>query len=318
MTAAALDAGTLRRHVRLVVAIALAWSLLLVGAAIAWGGSELSDRLRTIGWPLALAVFAAFCANHSLRFVRWQMMLRAEGHAVPWPRSLSIFMAGLALLPTPANAGVAARSFFLLSEGVPVHVSLAAYFVERLLDFVGLVVLATLLLMSGAPHLQILLAFVIAAAGVIGVSVAPRVCRALRSRISRPRLARAIEWLTKFFADAADMLAGWRLPLFVLLGLAANMVVAALLWFALRGSAMPLDLAQASGVVGVSYLFGAASLLPGGLGGFELAMLAQLAVLNVPASDAWLALALVRMATLWGSVVVGIPLLFAELRRSER
>ena len=312
------DPKRLRRLVRVVILGAMVWSLAIVAAAVAWGGGEFTASLAAVGPGLAAATVAAFCVSHALRFLRWQLMLRSEGHFVPWPRSLSIFLAGLALLPTPAKAGVAARSLLLLPEGVPVHVSLAAYFVERLLDLVGLVVLASLLFAAGAPATRLALALAIAVAGIAAVALAPRVCLALQPRVAaRPALARAVDWLVKFFADAFHMLSRWRLPAFVAIGLLANLVTAALLWYALLETPAPLSFATAAGVLGVSHLSGSASLLPGGMGGFEVAMLGQLALSNVSGAQALVALALVRLVTLWGSVAVGLPLLFAGLRRHE-
>jgi uncharacterized membrane protein YbhN (UPF0104 family) len=302
--------------VRVVVLGAMLWSLAIAAAAVLWGGDEFLSRLGAVGPGLAWATAAAFCVSHLLRFLRWQLMLRSEGHLVPWPRSLSIFLAGLALLPTPAKAGVAARSYLLLAEGVPVHVSLAAYFVERLLDLVGLVVIASLLFLRGAPATRLGLALAIAVAGIAAVALAPRICRALRPRLDgRPRIARGVDWLVTFFADAGHMLSAWRLPAFVAIGILANLVTGALLWYALLETATPLPFTTAAGVLGVSHLSGSASLLPGGMGGFEVAMLGQLALLEVPAAQALVALALVRLVTLWGSVAVGLPLLFSGLRR---
>jgi uncharacterized protein (TIRG00374 family) len=65
----------------------------------------------------------------------------------------------------------------------------------------------------------------------------------------------------------------------------------------------------------ISHLSGLLSLLPGGLGGFELAMAVQLAAREIAPGDAIAAVVLVRMATLWGSVAVGLPCLAFGLRR---
>ena len=310
------DRASLLRLVRLVVVVAMGWSILVAAAMAFWGGEALWLRLAALGPTLPCAAFVLFAANHLLRFARWQLMLRAEGHRVPWRRSLAIFLAGLALLPTPAKAGVAARSVLLLDEGVPGHVSLAAYFVERLTDLVGLVMLATLLLGAGGAVDPWLLGLAVGVVGLVGIVVAPVVCRALRPRVERrPAFARAIDWLLRFFADAADMLKGWRLPAFLAIGILANCATGVLLWFALAGTAAPLDLASAFGVLGASHLSGSASMLPGGIGGFELAMMALLASHGIAAADALTAVALVRLATLWGSVAVGLPLLWLGLRR---
>lgn len=292
----------------------MVWSLLALLAVVAWGGEELAGRSGAMSGELALVTIASFVVNHALRFVRWQMLLRAEGCAPPWRRSLAVFLAGLALLPTPAKAGVTVRSLLLLHEGVPVHVSLAAHLVERLTDLVGLVVLASLLLGMAGGHGWIL-AVVLGVAGVLFVFLVPAILRAWQPDAARsPRLARAAEWTRRFFLDAAEMMAGWRLPAFVALGAVANAATGLLLWFALSATGA-IDLVVATGVVAVSHLSGSLSMLPGGLGGFEAAMLAQLALMGVPVSQSIVALAAVRVATLWGSVIVGLPLLLGALRR---
>ena len=312
----AIDAAAARRLVRYVIVVAMAWSVVVLAGIAAWGGDAVRARLATIGMPLVFATLATFALNHGLRFVRWHLMLRAERHFVPWRRSLAIFMAGLALLPTPAKAGVASRSVLLLAEGVPAHVSIAAYFAERLLDLVGLVMLATLLLATLSSWNAWMLAAFAGVAGMVAVAVAPAMLAALRARMPPwPRTRRALDWTSRCFVDAEEMLSGWRLPAFVVLGMAANAIAGLLLYAALLGSATPIAASTGVGILSVSHLSGSISLLPGGIGGFDLAMLAQLAAGGVAPLDALVALSLVRIATLWSSVVVGLPLLWVGMRR---
>jgi uncharacterized membrane protein YbhN (UPF0104 family) len=56
--------------------------------------------------------------------------------------------------------------------------------------------------------------------------------------------------------------------------------------------------------------------MPGGVGGFEIAMLAQLHFLAVPLGAALAATAFVRVATVWGSVAIGLGALAIALRPS--
>jgi uncharacterized protein (TIRG00374 family) len=308
------DRAAVQRLIRWVIGAAMAWALAVLAAVAAWGGSDLWQGLRATGPMLAAVLLASFAANHALRFLRWQWLLRAEGHRIAWRRSLSIFLGGLALLPTPAKIGVAARTVLLLAEGVPAQVSLAAYFAERLTDLLGLLVLASLLLAAPGDGAAWILPSSIALTGLAVVWIAPAVLHMARARVGgRSRMARSLDWTLRFFADAAGMLASWRLPAFVLIGMAANIATGLLLWWILRE--VPLHAAAASGIVAASHLSGSISMLPGGLGGFEVAMLAQLSTLPVSTAQALMALAVVRVATLWGSVVVGLPLLLAGMRR---
>jgi uncharacterized membrane protein YbhN (UPF0104 family) len=310
--------GSVVRYVRIAVWAAIAWVLFLLAGAALWGGERLVERLGEAGWRVAAVTLAVFAASHLLRFVRWHAFLLIEGCRVPRRRSLSIFLAGLALLPTPAKAGVAVRSYLLLREGVPANVSLAAYFAERLTDFLGLLVLATLVVDLGAPGTRLLAAAAVGVAGIAVVLAAPRACRALPGLPGVPdRLRRTIGWLSLFFEHAADMLAGWRLPLFVAVGMLANAAIGLLLWHVVWPSAAEPTLAGSIGTIAVSHLSGSLSLLPGGMGGFELVLLGQLGHAGVDAATAVMALASVRFASLWGSVAIGMPLLIAGVGRSS-
>lgn len=296
--------------------VAAAWVVLLLLAAIGWAGRSASAAAAMLGAESWLALLVLFWLNHGLRFARWHLMLAGEGYRVPLARGFSIFLGGLALLPTPGKAGVTVRSVLLLHEGVPANVSLAAYFAERLFDLLGLVALATLILGNGSAAVRWTIALAVGGAGVLAVRVAPWFCKTLQGATRLPGAARrALGWANLFFEHAGDMVGGRRFLAYLALGMAANVATGALLWFALASAGSSLSLATASGIVALSHLSGSLSLLPGGLGGFELALLAQLSAFSVDAATSIAALLLVRIATLWGSVAVGLPLLFAGLRR---
>lgn len=314
--AAASDPGRWRRALRWVAVACAAWAAALLLAAVAWGGDAWRGVLGGgMLAPIALATLAAFVANHALRFVRWQWMLRLEGYRVPWGRSLGIFMAGLALVPTPGKAGVAVRSLLLERDGVPVDESLAMYFTERLFDLLGLAALAALLIGTGDRG---------AWAGALGVGLAsvvllrlsPGLCAALARRTregTRPRAA--LDWLGLFLTHSATLAAGRHALPFLLLGVGANLATAGLLAYTLAVLGPAIGASQAAGVVALSHLSGSLSLLPGGLGGFEAAMLAALAALGIAPAAALVGLAAVRLVTIWLGVLVGLPLLARYLAR---
>lgn len=316
----ALESAAAIRWERLVVQVAAAaavWAALLLAGAIWWADESAGAVVSRIGWPLWLATLAAFAVSHLLRFVRWHWMLAEEGYVIPAARGLAIFLAGLGLLPTPGKAGVAIRSLLLRREGVPVNVSLAAYFSERLFDLLGLIALASLVLATEPGH-RWMAALLGGAAGVAAVRVSPRCCHWLALRLrGHERISRSLAWSQQFLEHASRLVAGRLFVPFLLLGIAANAVIGLLLWLALSHLGAPIAVEEAEGIVGVSHLSGSLSLLPGGLGGFELAMLGQLSALAVAAPSAIAALVLVRLATIWGSVAVGLPLLAYGLRGAD-
>ncbi len=305
------------RHFALWAAgVAAVWALVLLAAATLWAG-DIGLRFALLGWASWSITFILLGVNHALRFARWHWMLRSEGHAVPAGRSLAVFLAGLALLPTPGKAGVAVRSFLLQRDGVPVNVSLAVHFSERLFDLLGLVVLAALLVGQAGGALRWPAAAAAAILAVLGVWSAPWICRALTARVRRESsVHRALRWLQQFADHAAKLVSGWRFWPYFLLGAAANIATGVLLWRLLAGSSV--GFADATGIVALSHLTGSLSLLPGGIGGFEVAMFSQLSLLGVTIGQAMIAIGLVRVATLWGSVAIGLPILAWQLRTRIR
>ncbi len=67
---------------------------------------------------------------------------------------------------------------------------------------------------------------------------------------------------------------------------------------------IPLDLAVS--IYAVSLLIGAITFLPGGLGGVEVAMIQLLMLAGAEPSAAATATILIRMSTLWFSVLLGL------------
>lgn len=305
----------IRRSARFVAVAAVVWVAALMIAAILFGDRATVARLARIGPLIGTMTIVAFAANHLIRFVRWQWMLGCLGARVPMMASFAIFMAGLGLLPTPGKIGVAARSLLLERHGVPIPASLAAYFAERLFDLVGLFLLAAVFfrgpLSSGLNA--------IATVGVACIALVARYpdpsVHALRRLVSRwPKLVGAVNALAGLLRAAGDLLVFPQVLMFVLLGAAANVVVGLLAWGILAELAAPVSIGTGIGGVAIAQLTGSASMAPGGLGGFEVALLLDLEYAGIARDDALIVVTCVRIVTLWGAVVVGLPLLLAGLR----
>jgi uncharacterized membrane protein YbhN (UPF0104 family) len=308
-----------QRGVRFVVLAATTWVIILGIAAVVAGDRSAWARLERAGPEIATMTLAAFIANHLIRFVRWQWMLRIVDARVPLFESLSIFLAGLGLLPTPGKIGVAVRSVLLMKYGVPVRRSLAAYFAERFFDLAGLLILAALFytgpLSEGVT--------VVAMLGVIGMVLLvrypePVVNTLLHSARRWPRLALAVNATAGLLDAAKRLLAFPQAALLVVLGLLANALVGLLVYGVAMYLTTPVPVASGIGAVAFAHLSGSASMTPGGLGGFELALLFDLQHSSVPRDDALIIVTCVRFTTLWGSVAVGLPLMLIGLRRYPR
>lgn len=298
------------------VLAAAAWVVAVAVAAIVATDRTAWLRLERAGPHIATMTLSVFAVSHFIRFLRWQSMLRILGASVPLIDSFSIFMAGLGLLPTPGKAGVAVRSVLLMKHGIPVRDSLAAYFAERFFDLIGLLILAALLYTGPFSKAVTVLAVVGVTAIALFVRYPQPVVDIVRRAVSRwPRLARAVDATAGLLEAAKHLLTFPQAIVFAALGLVANALVGLLVYGVAMSLGTPVPAGSAIGAVAFAHLSGSASMTPGGLGSFELALLFDLVHLSVPRDDALIIVTCVRFVTLWGPVAVGLPLMLIGLRQ---
>jgi uncharacterized protein (TIRG00374 family) len=93
------------------------------------------------------------------------------------------------------------------------------------------------------------------------------------------------------------------------LGIAAWSAEALALYALLHFMGFGIDLPTALFIYGFSLVIGGITLLPGGLGGAEVAMLQLLSMQNIPLSAAVAITVVIRLTTLWFSVLIGLIVL---------
>lgn len=136
-------------HHRRALALSMGLAALLYLGVVLFADREaVFAALWRISLPVLVALFALSLLNYLLRFWRWQHYIAAFGHFLPWWRHFLYYLAGFTLTVTPAKAGEAVRSLYLYQYGVSYAQSLAALFVERLLDVLAMSLLALLILLA--------------------------------------------------------------------------------------------------------------------------------------------------------------------------
>lgn len=278
------------RSLVLVVALTAAVAL---GLGLYADFGKLGDELASFRWELFPLALAFTALNYLLRFWRWQRYLARVQIDVPLAGSFAVFVAGLAMTITPAKLGELLKCALLhRSYGVPVRRSAPVVLAERVTDASGIVVLA---LVGGAGTRSWPLLVV----AFVGVALVVAVVRS-------PLLERFA-----FFGEATEASrALLTTPLLVVMTL-----LSAVSWFCeclaayvcVRGLRLELSLADTVVVFSLGSLAGAASFLPGGLGVAETSMTGLIRVLgDVPKAAAAAATVLIRLATLWFAVALGL------------
>lgn len=304
---------------RLLVPVVLGL-LALVGLALFADAPELAARLADFDPRLLAPVLALSLGNYALRFARWRLYLSVLGIELPPGRSPAIFLVGFLLSVTPGKAGELGKAWLVRElGGGPARRAVPAVLAERLTDLLGVVLLAALgaLPFRGGPW--------IAAGGVAAVAAVTALigwraaAEALFARCERlPWIGPRVHHLHELYELLRRLVAPrW---------LAAGLALSAAAWCAegigfllvVRVYDRTAGLAESVFDYALSTLLGAVSMLPGGLLASEGALTALLGARGLDPAAAASATLIIRAATLWFAVALGLGALPVVLRWLRR
>lgn len=273
-----------------------------------WAGwrEVLAASLRA--GPLVIAgMLLLSLLNYGLRFVRWQYYLNRLGAPVPWASSARIYFSGFALTTTPGKLGELFRGLLLKPHGVPLMSSTAAFFAERAIDLLAIVLMCSMVFQvypAAAPVIVASGGFVLSA--IIAVQFPCWIEGIARwAAQQRFRLARSLSHLCRLVLDFRQCFALPAIGYGLLLGLVAWMAEAIGFHWLLHALGYPVPFPVSVFIYAFAMLAGGISFLPGGIGGSELAMVGLLAWQGVAEPVAVSATLITRLATLWFAVGLG-------------
>ncbi|MDE2076519.1 MAG: flippase-like domain-containing protein [Burkholderiales bacterium] len=244
-----------------------------------------------------LAVAGLSLLNYALRVVRWRIYLKQLGYRFTWRFTALSFMAGFAFTLSPGKLGEIVRSRYYLPKGLSVGALTGAFFVERLMDLLAMIVLASVVL-TELQHYRFF--FWVAVALVVGLLAVLALIPWGRVRLSFG------QGLIHMLAQAQRFLTPKMLTYGLLIGLVAWLAEAlGLKLLADLQEAAPIAVTSAIGIYALSIIVGALSFLPGGLGSTEAVMSALLVTHGMSAPQAILTTLVCRLLTLWFAVAIG-------------
>ncbi len=299
----------------------------LVLSVLLAGGGYLGVSLWA-GWQEVIAAFARIppwgftvllglsLLNYLLRFGRWQRYLRQLGHPQPLVISLLIYCSGFALTTTPGKAGEIVRSVFLKALAVPYALSTAAFVSERLADLLAILLLA-LPGLGSFPRGETLMGLGIVMVSLIFmVLLGSKRLTSLRAFFKAPRGKswRLVNHGLELLSNTRRLHRASLLPFSISLSILAWGAEALGFHLLLSWLNFTPTLPQSFAIYALSMLAGALSFLPGGLGGTEAVMGYLLVWMGMPTPQAVAATVLIRLATLWFAVALGLLALPATYR----
>lgn len=274
------------------------------------------EALARFRWRLLPVVVGAVLLNYALRFLKWHFYLVRLGIPLGPGRSLLVFLAGFTMSITPGKLGELLKAL-LVRDAVGTEISRTASVVmaERLTDVAGLLILSAFGVTT-LPHGPLLLGVTAAglALAVVLVTI-PRLASLARRVIpAHPLVTRVTEPLRLFVGAGRALLSPGALVFAVGLSAVSWLFECLALYIILGGLGAPVSVRSATFTYAFASLAGAVSMLPGGLGVAEGSLTGLLVGLGVRLPDAAAATLLVRAATLWLAVGLGVATLLLAFR----
>ncbi len=274
-------------------------------------------------WPaLALAL-----GNYAVRTIRFRYYMGQLHVRLGWLESWLIFVAGFLFTISPGKMGEVYKAWLLKKRrDVAMTTTTTAVIAERFTDTVGLLAIAAVGVAQHGAHTGLFVAVVCLCIGFLAVVIHPSALPRLCDRLAIGWLGRTR--LASLLATIRHMHGVMRIlctPRTLLVGI----VLASIAWLLeclafrvlLDGFGAGGGHGEAIVVYAMATLFGAVSMLPGGVGSTEAVMVAlclqETFRFDLLAAEATLVTLLIRLTTLWFAVGLACLCLLA-LRRLPR
>jgi len=287
--------------------------LVLLGLALLGDIRQVGNHLASFQWSLLPLILAGTLFNYALRLVKWHYYLGLVGAgSLSWLESARLFVAGFPLAVTPGKVGEALKGVWLNRvSGVPVARGIPVVIAERISDGLAVLVLSTLGVIAYPrywPAFVIVLGLLLG--GIIVVQIRPLALWFLDLAGRIPLLKRFAPQLREFYEGTYALFRPLPTLIAAGLGTIAWTGEGFAMYLVLQGLGVPAGwetFSLAVFTLSFSTVVGAVSALPGGLGAAEASIAGMLVLLlGVSASTASAATLLIRFATLWFGVGLGL------------
>jgi len=287
--------------------------LVLVGLGLAGDLRQVTGRMLNFRWEIYPLAIGLTLVNYTLRFFKWHYYLKLSGvKDLPLLQSARLFVAGFPLAVTPGKVGEVLKAVWVQKlTGLPVGRGVSVVLAERISDGLAVLALSTLGVVAYPRYWP---AFAVILSGLVGLVVLSQIRPAALWLLAfgerLPVARRFAHSLREFYEGSYALFRPGATLVAVGLGTISWLGEGIGFYLILIGLGLPPSAELAASAVFVrafSTVVGAASALPGGLGAAEASIAGMLAfVVGLQADLATTATLLIRLATLWLGVTLGL------------
>ncbi len=277
--------------------------------------NKVADSFSEFRWELLPVILLVTCGNYGLRFVKWEYYLRAIGvEGLRRSDSFLIYFSGLGMVVTPGKVGEWLKSYLLREvHGTSVMRSAPILFAERLTDSLALLVIGGVGVAFFGPEYWWVVA-VIAGGSALAVLVARHrpTAGGLIGLLERmPGIGRFAPRFMDMYESTYILMEPRGVLLMTALSVASWFFEVLAFYLTLVGLGVDgsLDtLLKAAFILPIATLVAAIAVFaPGGLGVAEgLLSTLQIELLDMGKGPAAVGTVIIRIATLWFGVAVGL------------
>lgn len=268
--------------------------------------------------PVAMAISLL---SYFFRYCRWHWLLSRAGSPTAIGPGFLAYISGFALTATPGKIGELLRIRYFSRLGVRHQLIISAFIYERTFDLIVVLLIALLaaVQLGAFPLISSFVLLVITTVFLFYKNPSWLGFIAVRLRAYH---FRKLSKLVKALRDGLHGIHIWVNPVDISISFALGLIAWLLASYAfvwlLSNLDLNLPLLSAIAIYPISMLIGAASMLPGGVGSTEAAIVALLAMLDMPVIIATVAAIGIRISSLWFSIFCGlIAMLILEYRNTN-
>jgi len=281
---------------------------------------ELGRTLARCRPELVAAALGATVAAIAIKAVRWNLMLRAQGHRYPMPRTALVYFAGIYIgVATPGRLGELARVLYVKRDlGIDAGNGLSSIVVDRLMDLYALVAIglvACLRFEIAGRFSAVFLVLVGALAAAPLLLLNPRIgrwfVRGALGGLARRKFAKVLAEGAEGFFSGIERLASPRLAGSALLTIASYLVLFCAGWLLARSLAIEISFWDAALVLGSANLLALIPVTVAGVGTRDAVFIFAFAALSLSEAEALGFSALVLAVFYLGSGLAGLSCFLA-------
>lgn len=299
-------------------------AIVFLGFSIYADFDKLLQTFAEFNWLYFPLILALSFGNYIVRFYKWEYYRKLLSIDLTGKISFLIFMSTFVMSVTPGKMGELLKSYLVREEnGTPISKSAPVILAERLTDFISIVLLCIVgaFVFNYGQGLVIGVGLVFIS-GVVLIS-SRKISLNIISRLEKIRIFKKVAGKFQTAYESIYVLVKFK-PLVI------ATIVSAFAWFLeclglyiilqvySSFTHINVSLLSAVFIYGFSTIIGSIAMLPGGLGVTEASITGLLVLLNIPKDVSVASTFIIRVATLWFAVFVGIIAIYFYQKYSHK